>query len=205
MSTVGIVLLVIIAAVVALVALITLRSFHSIGPSEVGLVNKRLARRSLDEGNPVALKGEAGFQADLLMPGLRFKLWPIYAFNLEIARAPWVSTQPLIAEMRLQWWRDIVEQAVQGQTRAHEVAGPLATLIREKNLPAGVLDRHVRAEHPPESADEADLVVVDLASTPPIAQATRRAGDIWQSVFPTIMMGDDRAIRSTWINGKPTA
>ncbi len=50
---------------------------------------------------------------------------------------------------------------------------------------------------------EADLVVVDLASTPAIAQATTRAETIWQAVFPTIMMGDDRAIRATWVNGKP--
>lgn len=49
---------------------------------------------------------------------------------------------------------------------------------------------------------EADLVVVDLASTPAISQAVARAGDIWQAIFPTIMMGDDRAIRATWINGK---
>ena len=48
---------------------------------------------------------------------------------------------------------------------------------------------------------EADLVVVDLASTPAIEQATRRADDIWQRIFPTIMMGDDRAIRATWVAG----
>jgi len=48
---------------------------------------------------------------------------------------------------------------------------------------------------------EADLVVVDLASTPAIEQATRRADDIWSQVFPTIMMGDDRAIRAVWVNG----
>ena len=52
---------------------------------------------------------------------------------------------------------------------------------------------------------EADLVVLDLASTPAIAQATRRAEDIWQALFPTIMMGDDRAIHATWVAGKPTA
>ena len=51
---------------------------------------------------------------------------------------------------------------------------------------------------------EADLVVIDLASTPAIEQATRRAADIWQAIFPTIMMGDDRAIHATWINGKPS-
>jgi guanine deaminase len=49
---------------------------------------------------------------------------------------------------------------------------------------------------------EADLVVIDLASTPAIAQAAARAGDLWQALFPTIMMGDDRAIRAVWIGGR---
>ncbi len=49
---------------------------------------------------------------------------------------------------------------------------------------------------------EADIVAVDLASTPAIAQAAARAGDIWQALFPTIMMGDDRAILATWVNGR---
>ncbi len=50
---------------------------------------------------------------------------------------------------------------------------------------------------------EADLVVIDLASTPAIEQATRRADDIWQAIFPTIMMGDDRAVQAVWVGGKP--
>jgi guanine deaminase len=50
---------------------------------------------------------------------------------------------------------------------------------------------------------EADLVVLDLASTPAIAQRAARAGDIWAAVFPTIMMGDDRAIRATYVAGRP--
>ena len=49
---------------------------------------------------------------------------------------------------------------------------------------------------------EADLVVLDLASTPEIAQRSARANDLWEALFPTIMMGDDRAIAATWINGK---
>ncbi|MEY4872217.1 MAG: guanine deaminase [Pseudomonadota bacterium] len=49
---------------------------------------------------------------------------------------------------------------------------------------------------------EADLTILDLASTPAIAQATARAETIWEALFPTIMMGDDRAIRGLWINGK---
>ncbi len=51
---------------------------------------------------------------------------------------------------------------------------------------------------------EADLTILDLASTPAIAQAAARAETLWQALFPTIMIGDDRAIRTTWIGGKPT-
>ncbi|MEI6798135.1 MAG: guanine deaminase [Pseudomonadota bacterium] len=65
--------------------------------------------------------------------------------------------------------------------------------------------RALRAEHQIGNiavGAEADLVVVNLASTPAIAQATRRAEDIWQAVFPTIMLGDDRAIEAVWIAGR---
>ncbi|GAA5067386.1 guanine deaminase [Roseibacterium beibuensis] len=50
---------------------------------------------------------------------------------------------------------------------------------------------------------EADMIALDLASTPAIAQAAARAEDIWQAIFPTIMMGDDRAIIQTYIAGQP--
>ncbi|MBI1170453.1 guanine deaminase [bacterium] len=65
--------------------------------------------------------------------------------------------------------------------------------------------RALRAEHQIGNLApgmEADLVVIDLASTPAIEQATRRAEDLWQAVFPTIMMGDDRAICAVWIGGQ---
>jgi guanine deaminase len=52
---------------------------------------------------------------------------------------------------------------------------------------------------------EADLVVLDLASTPHIAQRRDRAEDVWEAIFPTIMMGDDRAVRAVWIAGQEHA
>ncbi|MEM1352508.1 MAG: guanine deaminase [Pseudomonadota bacterium] len=48
---------------------------------------------------------------------------------------------------------------------------------------------------------EADLTVLDLASTPVIAQRAAEANGIWDAVFPTIMLGDDRAIADVWIAG----
>jgi regulator of protease activity HflC (stomatin/prohibitin superfamily) len=62
------------------------RSFRLIGPSQVGLVVKRFGKR-LGEDQPIAFNGEAGYQARLLMPGLRFKLWPIFG----VAKYPWVQ------------------------------------------------------------------------------------------------------------------
>ncbi|MBC7478389.1 MAG: guanine deaminase, partial [Pseudorhodobacter sp.] len=49
---------------------------------------------------------------------------------------------------------------------------------------------------------EADVVVINLASTPAIEQATQRADDLWAAVFPTIMLGDDRAVQAVWIAGQ---
>jgi len=49
---------------------------------------------------------------------------------------------------------------------------------------------------------EADLVVLDLASTPAIAQREAEADDLWEALFPTIMMGDDRAVAEVWIGGR---
>lgn len=51
---------------------------------------------------------------------------------------------------------------------------------------------------------EADLTIINLASTPAIAQATQRATTLWQQLFPTIMLGDDRAIRACYVAGVKT-
>jgi len=48
---------------------------------------------------------------------------------------------------------------------------------------------------------EADLIALDLSSTPAIAQRSAQAEDLWEALFPTIMMGDDRAIKQVWVAG----
>jgi 15-cis-phytoene synthase len=75
----------------------------------------------------------------------RALLVPLYAFNLEVARAPWVTDEVLIAEMRLQWWRDVVAHSGSGAAKAHEVAGPLHDLIATVGLPVEVMDRLIAA------------------------------------------------------------
>jgi regulator of protease activity HflC (stomatin/prohibitin superfamily) len=76
------------ALVFATVAILIIwRSLWTIGPTEVGLVRRRFSWGNLRSGSPVAFHGEAGYQAALLSPGLRFKLWPVYA----VTRHPMVQ------------------------------------------------------------------------------------------------------------------
>ncbi len=72
-----------------LLVVAALGSFHSIGPSQVGLVTKRIGRK-LAADQILALESEAGYQADLMMPGLRFKPWPVFA----VERHDWVQVPP---------------------------------------------------------------------------------------------------------------
>lgn len=85
------------------------------------------------------------FLATMAAPSsTRAVLFPLYAFNLEVARAPWVTEEPKIAEMRLQWWRVALDEIAQGKpVRAHEVTPPLAPLIDATG--AGLLDRLIAA------------------------------------------------------------
>ena len=62
-------------------------SLHKIGPTEVGLVTRRFSFKKLAKDNPVAFNGEAGYQADLLMPGLRWKPFLVYTVD----KYPWVQ------------------------------------------------------------------------------------------------------------------
>jgi phytoene/squalene synthetase len=71
------------------------------------------------------------FRAAMAAPvSARKILFPLYAFNIEVARAPWVTQEAMIAEMRLQWWRDALEEIAEGRTpRRHEVVDALADCL----------------------------------------------------------------------------
>jgi len=84
---------------------------------------------------------------------LRAALFTLYAFNTELARAQEVS-EPGLALIRLQWWREVVE----GAARRHEVASPLRALLDAGAVAAApLLDmiaaREADVEGPAETLD----------------------------------------------------
>ncbi|WGI20886.1 squalene/phytoene synthase family protein [Amylibacter sp. IMCC11727] len=77
---------------------------------------------------------------------VRDALMVLYAFNVEVSRAPWVTAEPMIAEMRLQWWLDAVEEIFDGgEVRRHQVVTPLAELVRAQGLRRDWLDGVIQA------------------------------------------------------------
>jgi phytoene synthase len=85
-------------------------------------------------------------------PRLRETLLLLYAFNHELARANEVASEPTLALIRLQWWREVIA----GARRRHEVAGPLLAAIEAGRLPAAALAALVDAREA-ETAEFATL------------------------------------------------
>ena len=75
----------IVLVVAATTLALLLLSIYSIGPTQVGLVRKRFGAK-LPGDNPLAFLGEAGYQAEMLMPGLRFKFF----LSCAVTKHPWV-------------------------------------------------------------------------------------------------------------------
>lgn len=76
----------------------------------------------------------------------RGDLMVLYAFNIEVARAPWVTQEPMIAEMRLQWWKDAIDEIYSdAKPRRHEVVTALADLVQRAGLPRRLFDDLIEA------------------------------------------------------------
>src|SRR6201993_1677094 len=71
------------------------------------------------------------YQTALFAPAVcREALVALYAFNYEIARVRESVTQPVLGQIRLQWWRDNIAAAFEGgPVRHHPVAEALTAAI----------------------------------------------------------------------------
>lgn len=102
-------------------------------------------------------------------PERRGPLMALYAFNLEVARAPWVTSEPMIAAMRLQWWTDAIAEIYEGRPpRRHEVVTPLAEVIEAHDLPREPFDALIEARHrdiEPEPHPDAEALWAWLGAT----------------------------------------
>lgn len=69
----------------------------------------------------------------------------LYAFNAEIARIRDLVHEPLPGEVRLQWWRDLINGEARGSADTHPVAAALIDTIETYQLPRTAFDNYCEA------------------------------------------------------------
>lgn len=104
----------------------------------------------------------------LAPPEAREGLLAVYGFNLEIARVRETVSEELIGRMRLQWWRDRLEDIFAGNPPRHPVAEPLSWAVRRFALPRDLFDGLIDAR----DADLAGDPPADLAALEGHARGT---------------------------------
>jgi phytoene synthase len=62
-------------------------------------------------------------------------LYALYAFNFEMSRVRESVREPMVGEIRLQWWRDALQGEARGDMRANPVAAALDDAIVRFRLP----------------------------------------------------------------------
>jgi phytoene/squalene synthetase len=77
--------------------------------------------------------------AQLAPAHLRGHLAALLAYYGEVARTRAVVSEPMVGQIRLQWWREAVEGAAAGTPRAHPVAEALARLLATGRVTAAAL------------------------------------------------------------------
>jgi|GEM_PF-1322382 len=100
-----------------------------------------LTLESLKQADPDRLRS-AGFSDAALAADLTL----LYAFHYELAKVPEIVSEPMIGQIRYQWWRDVVTEIYEDKpVRAHEVTTPLAALFKKSEMPRFWVDRLIDA------------------------------------------------------------
>lgn len=105
----------------------------------------------------------------LAPPDRREDLFALYAFNHEVAKTAEVVSEPILGQIRLQWWRESLDGIYAGTPRRHYAVEPLARAIERAGLPRADFDRLIDAR---DGQDLDDAPPATLAALETYAAAT---------------------------------
>lgn len=91
----------------------------------------------------------------------RAALHALYAFNIEVARVREAARQPMPGEIRLQWWREVIDGGRAGEAQANPVAAAFLAAIERHGLPSAMLIALIEA-HRFDLYDEPMATIADL-------------------------------------------
>lgn len=91
----------------------------------------------LKEADPDRVRG-----AMFADEAVRSRLLLLYAFHLELAKVPELVSEPMIGQIRYQWWRDAIAEIYETESvRKHEITTPLRALLLEYDIPRFWVDQ----------------------------------------------------------------
>jgi phytoene synthase len=123
----------------------------------------------------------------------RGALLALYAFNVEIARVADTVREPMMGEIRLEWWRETLAGARAGVPRNHDVARALTILFATIALPAEPFEAMIAARGFDSSADTlADRVAVE-------SYCDATSGNLMRLATRILGGGDDAAAHDAGI------
>jgi len=132
----------------------------------------------------------------------RGALFALIAFNYELARIVDVVSEPMLGEIRLQWWREVIAAIYEDTPiRKHDVTEVLAQAVRQYSIPRAPLDRMIDtraqdfADEPPRNlvaleayaegtagALNEAMIAVFGGETPETVKAASHVGAAWALV-----------------------
>jgi NADH dehydrogenase [ubiquinone] 1 alpha subcomplex assembly factor 6 len=109
------------------------------------------------------------FLCSLFAPAAeREALAAVFAFNVEVARIRESVAEPLLGQIRLQWWRDAIEGIYAGRAQSHQVVVALDQAVHG----FGLSRRHFERVLDARAFDLDDAPPTDLAALIDYADAT---------------------------------
>lgn len=86
------------------------------------------------------------YLAALFLPSKsRSAIFALFAFDAEICNIPNLVKEPMMGEIRLQWWRELIAGKRAGEAEGHPVAAPLLAAIKQYKLPLTAFDNYLQA------------------------------------------------------------
>lgn len=101
--------------------------------ADLNLMTREVLKKADPDRYRAALMADVQGRQDLLI---------LYAFHYELSKVPDVTSEPMLGQIRYEWWREAIDEIYTGrELRRHEISTPLAELLQRTEVPRFWIDR----------------------------------------------------------------
>ncbi len=101
--------------------------------AELNLTTREALKKADPDRYRAALMSNPQGRDDLLI---------LYAFHYELSKVPDVTSEPMLGQIRYEWWREAIDEIYSDkEVRRHEISTPLSEMLRRTDVPRFWIDR----------------------------------------------------------------